>query len=54
LGRPIVKRYAPARSFDVPISVLDIERARAALSWSPKVDFLDGVVATLSGLRQTG
>jgi UDP-glucose 4-epimerase len=52
LGRPIVTRYLLPGSFDVPVSVLDIECAKVALSWSPKVDFAQGVLATLSGLRQ--
>ena len=52
LGRPVATRYLPPRNFDVPVSVLDIERAQFALSWSPRVDFFHGVMATLSGLRQ--
>jgi UDP-glucose 4-epimerase len=52
LGRPVATRYLPPRNFDVPMSVLDIETARVALSWSPKVDFPHGVMSTLSGLRR--
>jgi UDP-glucose 4-epimerase len=52
LGHPIEIRHLPARSFDVPVSVLDIACARMALTWSPKVVFEQGVIATLSGLRQ--
>jgi UDP-glucose 4-epimerase len=52
LGRPVRIRYLPARSFDVPLSVLDINCAQQALSWSPMVDIEQGVAATLSALRQ--
>ncbi len=50
LGRPIAVEYLPARNFNVPISVLDISRARDTLSWKPKVPLADGTAATLAGL----
>jgi UDP-glucose 4-epimerase len=37
------RRYLPARVFDVPISVLSIERAKRSLDWSPKVEFSQGL-----------
>lgn len=43
VGCNVVRRYRPGRSFDVQVSVLSIERARRALSWSPKVSFEQGV-----------
>lgn len=33
----------PARRLDVPISVLDISRARETLGWAPKVELRDGL-----------
>jgi UDP-glucose 4-epimerase len=42
-GRTASRRYLPGRPFDVPVSVLCIDRARIALGWSPKVDFEQGL-----------
>jgi UDP-glucose 4-epimerase len=43
VGTQVERRYRPGRSFDVPVSVLCIERARRALGWSPKVGFEEGI-----------
>ncbi|MDR6423168.1 UDP-glucose 4-epimerase [Paraburkholderia phenoliruptrix] len=43
VGQRAIRRYRPARSFDVPASVLSIESARRSLGWSPKVGFDEGV-----------
>jgi UDP-glucose 4-epimerase len=48
LGRPIERRYVPARNFDVPANVLDIRLARAELGWQPATDFKEGLRRTLS------
>ena len=42
-GRAPDVRYAPGRAFDVPISVLDISRAKAALDWAPVTPFTTGL-----------
>ena len=42
-GQPLQVRYAPGRSFDVPISVLDISRARSYLNWVPTISLLEGI-----------
>jgi UDP-glucose 4-epimerase len=42
-GRLAKRRYLPGRVFDVPVSVLNIERAKKFLGWSPKVDFDQGL-----------
>jgi UDP-glucose 4-epimerase len=42
-GRPLQVKYTDARSFDVPINVLDISRAGSHLNWSPTVSLLEGV-----------
>jgi UDP-glucose 4-epimerase len=42
-GRSVVRSYTPSRAFDVPISVLCIERAKHSLGWSPQVDFENGL-----------
>lgn len=38
--------YLPARSLDVPASVLDVSRARFELGWSPGVDITQGIALT--------
>jgi UDP-glucose 4-epimerase len=50
VGRPVARKYLPARSFDVPTSVLDISRARALLRWQPETTFHDGLAKTYSWL----
>jgi len=51
LGRPVLRRYLPARKFDVPISVLDITRSRDILGWEPRFSFRDGLQRTLRWMR---
>lgn len=52
LGRRLAVQYRDARDFDLPISVLDISRARTDLGWQPKVPFREGLARTLENLRQ--
>jgi len=47
IGRPVERRYAPGRNFDVPANVLDISLARAELGWQPATAFEDGLTRTL-------
>lgn len=42
-GRPLQVNHTPGRSFDVPISVLDISRARSYLNWVPAIGLLEGI-----------
>lgn len=48
LGRPIERRYLPARPFDVPSSVLSCELARRELGWSAKTGLREGLAKTAS------
>jgi UDP-glucose 4-epimerase len=43
--------YFPARAVDIPVSVLDISRARAELGWSPKTEIPEGVATTWTWIR---
>jgi UDP-glucose 4-epimerase len=55
-ARPEVE-YLPARSLDVPVSVLDISRAEAELGWSPRTGMEEGISRTwewLLTLPETG
>jgi UDP-glucose 4-epimerase len=51
LGRCIHVTRLPNRSFDVPISVLAIERVRQALGWSPRISFSEGIARTVADLK---
>lgn len=42
-GMKAHRRYLPGRLFDVPTSVLSIDRAKQHLNWSPKVTFEAGL-----------
>ena len=44
--------YRPGRSFDVPVSVLNVELARALLNWSPRLSFTDGIARTIGDLQR--
>lgn len=46
LGRPVERRYLPARSFDVPVSVLSNVLAREELMWTPSTSLQAGVART--------
>lgn len=46
MGYSIVRRYYPARAFDVKVNVLDNSLAKKELSWSPQVSLRDGLINT--------
>lgn len=52
LGRPVARTYLPGRPFDVPVSVLNNELAKAELGWMPRVSLQDGVVKTAAWMQQ--
>nr|WP_230957977.1 NAD-dependent epimerase/dehydratase family protein [Burkholderia diffusa] len=54
LARPIERRYSVGRSFDVPVSVLDITSARQELGWMPTVSLIDGLKMTVASMMSTG
>jgi UDP-glucose 4-epimerase len=43
LQRCLTVEYLPSRGFDVPANVLNIERARQHLGWSPQVPVAEGL-----------
>jgi UDP-glucose 4-epimerase len=47
LGRRLPVRRTATRAFDVPVSVLAIDRARRVLGWSPRLSFADGIQRTI-------
>lgn len=52
LGTTVRRAYAPARAFDVPVSVLDIFKAGTLLNWKPKMSFAEGLARTADWLRK--
>ena len=51
LGRSVERRVLPARPFDPPVNVLDIQLAQAELGWKPAMDFEQGVQRSVDWLR---
>lgn len=54
LGHQTKRSYLPGRPFDVPASVLCIERAKRHLGWHPKVPFELGLTRFAKWLREHG
>jgi UDP-glucose 4-epimerase len=51
-GNPIPIVYKPHRSLDVPVSVLDVERAKMDFDWSPKIGLREGIAGVWSWLKE--
>lgn len=54
LGVAVKRSYSPARTFDVPVSILDISMAAEFLDWRPQVSFKEGLSRTAQWLRSLG
>lgn len=51
LGKTLRIEWRPARSVDVPTSVIAVERAREVLGWVPKTSFEEGLKETIAWWR---
>jgi len=51
-GRQSQRRYLASRVFDVPINILDINRAKKYLGWTPKVEFENGLLKFVDWLSR--
>ena len=51
LGRAVERRVFPARPFDPPVNVLDIQCAQNELNWAPTMAFEEGVAMSMQWLR---
>lgn len=51
LGREVPVDYRPGRPFDIPVSVLDITRAKQYLAWEPRLSFSNGCARMISDLQ---
>lgn len=57
IKEPIKITFKPGRPSDVPVNILDIQKAREELGWHPTVSFPDGLAATIrfmSGEQEGG
>lgn len=52
-GKKAKASYTAARKFDVPVSVLDISRAKQELGWQPRVNLDEGLRQTLAHIKQS-
>jgi UDP-glucose 4-epimerase len=52
LGRKLEVTRSVARSIDVPVSVLSIERATKVIGWSPTTPFPEGISRTLDDMSR--
>jgi len=43
----------PGRTVDVPVSILDIQRARRFLAWQPRTEWRDGLFSTYQWFQNT-
>lgn len=51
LGADVARTYHRSRPADVPVTYLDISRARAELGWAPQTEFSAGIETTLRWMR---
>jgi len=51
-GRKAAISYRPVRGFDVPVSVLAIDRARDLLGWRPRTSLADGLRKTVAWIEE--
>jgi len=51
LGCKLRVEYAPARTFDVPVNILSIERAREILGWQPLLPLSAGLSCMLADIK---
>lgn len=51
-GRTMKVKYTEGRSFDVPISVLDISRAKNYLHWTPTISLFEGIARTYAWMSR--
>jgi UDP-glucose 4-epimerase len=52
LNEKLDVRRERGRAFDVPVSILDISRARNVLGWKPLLTFTEGIARTVADLRR--
>lgn len=51
VGSPVPIIYKPGRSLDVPVSVLNVERAQTDFNWETKIGLREGIASVWSWLK---
>jgi UDP-glucose 4-epimerase len=51
LGRPVKHRHTAARRLDVPVNILNIERAKNLLQWQPSLTLRQGIERTVAWIK---
>jgi len=51
-GQPLKVKYTEGRSFDVPINILDVSRAKSYLNWTPAVSLSEGLTRIYTWMRR--
>jgi len=52
VGEPLKILRLPGRAFDVPASILDIQRAKRVLDWAPRIKLVEGIAQMATDLRE--
>lgn len=52
VGKPVEVVHHPSRSADVPVNVLDIQRAKKCLEWQPEINLENGIRKTWDWLSK--
>jgi UDP-glucose 4-epimerase len=52
LGKKIIRKYEPARKFDVPQLLLDTSLAKSQLNWIPTTSLDEGILQTAEWLKK--
>lgn len=53
-GKPMSVNYRPSRNMDVPVSILDINRADTHLDWRPSISLNEGLGMALNWMKGSG
>ncbi|STY28951.1 UDP-galactose-4-epimerase [Legionella wadsworthii] len=51
VGYELERKYTEGRTFDVPVSILSIERAMKELNWKPRVKFSEGLERMMNWIK---
>lgn len=52
IQRPLGINYVSGRTFDIPVNILDISRAKMYLHWQPTVGILEGISRTIEWMTK--
>lgn len=50
-GSSVARKYTQGRTFDVPVSILSVDRAIKELNWTPQVTLMEGLTRMMSWFK---